>query len=106
MRDAAIWILLATGVVIELLSCVGLFVVEDAFDRLHYLAPACTLGPVFIGAAVVVANGISLPGNKAMLVALLIIATSPALTHATARAARVRGAGHLTAFPAERVRAE
>lgn len=101
MRDGIIVVLLTLGVTVELLSCIGVFVVKDVFDRLHYLGPACTLGTVSIAAAIVVREGFSVSGNKALLVAVLILLTSPVLTHATARAARVRGAGHLVAFPEE-----
>jgi multicomponent Na+:H+ antiporter subunit G len=103
MKEAAVAILLVAGVVVEIMSCIGVLVVKDVFDRLHYLGPACTLGPVFIAAAVVISEGFSPAGNKAILVAVIIVATSPALTHATARAARVRGSGHLTAFREELV---
>jgi multicomponent Na+:H+ antiporter subunit G len=101
MRSGIIAVLLILGVGIELLSCIGFFVVKDVFDRLHYLSPACTAGPIFITAAIVVREGFSVSGNKAILVALLIVVTGPVLTHATARAARVRGVGHLVAWPEE-----
>jgi multicomponent Na+:H+ antiporter subunit G len=101
MQDTLIVLLLILGVAIELLSCIGVLVVEDVFDRLHFLGPACTLGPVFISAAILVREGFSVSGNKALLVAVLILITSPVLTHATARAARVRGSGHLVAYPEE-----
>ena len=101
MRDLVVATLLFLGVVVELLCCVGLVVAKNVFDRLHFMGPACTLGPLFIAAAVVVREGFSLPGNKALLVAVVIIGTSPALTHATARAARSRMSGHWEAFPEE-----
>jgi multicomponent Na+:H+ antiporter subunit G len=104
VRDVAIGALLVLGVAIELLSCLGLVVAKDVFDRLHFLGPACTLGPVCIAAAIFVREGFALLGNKALLVAVIIIVTSPVMTHATARAMRVRMAGHWEAFPEEIVK--
>jgi multicomponent Na+:H+ antiporter subunit G len=103
MKEPVIVILLVAGISVEILSCIGVLVIEDVFDRLHYLGPACTLGPVFIAAAIVVSEGFSPAGNKAIVVAATIVATSPVLTHATARAARARGSGHLSAFQEELV---
>jgi multicomponent Na+:H+ antiporter subunit G len=101
VRNAIVVLLLVLGVGIELLSCIGMWLMKDVFDRLHFLSPASTLGPLFIAAAILVRESFSLPGNKAILVALLNIATGPVLTHATARAARVRQFGHLAALPEE-----
>lgn len=101
--DAAVFLLLALGVGIQLLCCVGLLVARGIFDRLHFLGPACTLAPLFIAVAIVLREGFSIGGNKALLVAVLIIGTSPALTTATARAARVRQFDHWDPFPSEMV---
>ncbi|MGH2819179.1 MAG: cation:proton antiporter [Actinomycetota bacterium] len=101
VRDVLVAVLLAAGVGVELLSCVGMFVMDEVFDRLHFLGPACTLGPLLIAGAILVEEGFSLPGNKALLVAVVIIGTSPPLTQATARAARVRMFDHWRAAPGE-----
>jgi multicomponent Na+:H+ antiporter subunit G len=101
MSDVVVVLFLLLGVAIELLCCVGMLVAKDVFDRLHFLGPACTLGPLFIAAAIVVREGLSLSGNKALIVAVVIIVTSPVLTHATARSARTRMSGHWEAFPEE-----
>jgi multisubunit Na+/H+ antiporter MnhG subunit len=46
---------------------------------------------------------LSTNGIKALAAALLLLLTSPILTHATARAARVRQYGHWKALPYEEV---
>ncbi|MDQ4058173.1 MAG: monovalent cation/H(+) antiporter subunit G [Actinomycetota bacterium] len=101
LRDALVIALLVAGVIVELLSCIGMWAMDEVFDRLHFLGPASTLGPLLFAAAIIVEEGFSLPGNKALLVALVIIGTGPALTHATARAARVRMYDHWRAAPGE-----
>jgi multicomponent Na+:H+ antiporter subunit G len=82
--------LLAIGVAGFALNAVGLLVARDAYDQIHYLAPGSLLGCVAIPAALVVQEGFTQAGVKAILIALLLLLANPVLSHATARAARVR----------------
>ena len=87
MRDAAVSALLFAGVVLQLLACAGVLVRREALDRLHYAGigvPATLL----VAAAVLVWDPISTLGGRAALVAVLVLACTPVLTHATARALR------------------
>jgi multicomponent Na+:H+ antiporter subunit G len=92
-RELAVLALLALGVGVTLLSCLGVLVMRDAYDRLHYTAPAGVLAPLVIAAAVVLEERLSAAGIKAVLVALVLVTTNPVLGHATARAARIRQFG-------------
>jgi monovalent cation/proton antiporter MnhG/PhaG subunit len=92
-RDLAVVALLVLGVGITLLSCVGVLVMRNPYDRLHYTAPAAVLAPVAIAAAVVLEERLSAAGIKAVLVAIVLVTTNPVLGHATARAARIRQFG-------------
>jgi monovalent cation/proton antiporter MnhG/PhaG subunit len=92
-RQVVVAILLTLGVGVELTCCVGVLVMRDAYDKLHYTAPATTVGSLAIAAAVVVSESLSQAGVKALLVFLALLVTNPVLTHATARAARVRELG-------------
>lgn len=94
-------VLLALGVGIELLSCLGLLVMDTVFDRLHYVGPAAALGPIAIAGAVLLEEGISTAGLKAILIAVVLVGIGPVVTHATARAARVRRFGQWQARPDE-----
>jgi multisubunit Na+/H+ antiporter MnhG subunit len=85
-------ILLWAGVVLILISCLGVLVMRSAYDRLHYTSPAL-LGTLLIAVAVVVQESFSLIGNWALATALLLIAGAPILTTATARATRVSQRG-------------
>jgi len=87
--------LLAIGVVIELACCVGVLVMEDAYDKLHYLGPAAIVGPLLIAAAIVVRESFAQAGIKSLLTAGLLIIASPVLSHATARALYIRQRDHI-----------
>jgi monovalent cation/proton antiporter MnhG/PhaG subunit len=94
MTEVIVAVLLALGVASVLLSCAGLVAMRTPLDRLHFAAPASTIAPVLIAAAVLVEEPLSPAGIKAVIVALLIAVTTPVLSHATARAERVRRHGH------------
>jgi monovalent cation/proton antiporter MnhG/PhaG subunit len=102
VRELAVIALLVAGVAITLFSCLGVLVMRDAYDRLHYAGPAGVLAPVAIAAAVVLEERLSAAGIKALLVALVLVATNPVLGHATARAARIREFGSWTVQEHER----
>ena len=101
--DLIAWALLTVGVAATLLSCLGVFVMPNVFDRLHYTAPASTVGALGIALSIVVEEGWAAASVKAMLIFVLLLTTNPVLTHATARAARIRQFGHWVALRAERV---
>jgi multicomponent Na+:H+ antiporter subunit G len=93
VRSAIAITLLAGGVAVELLCCVGLVAARNVFDRLHFLGPASTVGPVLIAAAILVEESFTQAGVKSLVVALLLLLTSPVLSHATARALRTHEEG-------------
>jgi len=98
----AVAILLSFGVAVELCCCVGVLVMDDAFDKLHYLGPATIVGPGAIAAAIVVRESFSQAGVKALLVVGLLIVASPILSHATARALYIRQRDHIETGPGRR----
>jgi multicomponent Na+:H+ antiporter subunit G len=93
--------LLVAGVAVQLLACVGLLVARTTFDRLHLVAPATVLGAPLVCAAVVVNESLSQGGIHAIVVAAIFLATGPVLTHATARAARLRETSGMVVLPSE-----
>jgi multicomponent Na+:H+ antiporter subunit G len=95
-------VLLAVGVLLQLACCLGLLVIRDTFDQLHLLSAAGAIGPVAIAAAVIVEHGLSSFGIKAVLVTVMIGLTGPIMTHAIAKATRVRREGGLRAGPGPR----
>jgi multicomponent Na+:H+ antiporter subunit G len=96
VAEVIVWVLLAIGVAALLLAVVGVLVADDVYNRLHFIGPGSTFGPAALALAVVIEEGpFSQAGLKSMLVALLLLALSPVLVHATARAAHVRERGGL-----------
>jgi monovalent cation/proton antiporter MnhG/PhaG subunit len=91
----AVAVLLAIGVGVELACCLGVLVMDDAHDKLHYIGPAAIIGPLAIAAAIVVRESFSQAGVKALLTAALLIVANPVLTHATGRALYIRRRDHL-----------
>jgi len=91
----AVVVLLVFGVAVELACCLGVLVMDGAYNKLHFLGPAAIVGPLAIAAAVVVQESFSQAGIKALLTAGLLIVASPVLSHATARALYIRQRDHV-----------
>ncbi len=85
-------ILLFLAILIEWIACIGVIRMRNVYDRLH-AARANILSPIFVAAAIVVSTGLSQSSIKAILIAAVILFTSPVITHATARAALNRRTG-------------
>jgi len=93
--SVAIVVLIVFGVAVELACCVGVLVMRDAHDKLHYIGPAAILGPIAIAVAIVLRESLSQAGVKAIITAVLLIVANPVLTHATGRALYIRRRDHL-----------
>jgi monovalent cation/proton antiporter MnhG/PhaG subunit len=90
-RDLIVDVLLALGVGAELICCLGVLLMRNAFDRLHYSSAATTVGPVLIGAAVFVRESVSAGGLQTIATITLVFLLNPVVEIATARAAlRIR----------------
>lgn len=81
--------LVVAGVVVLAFACLGVLVMPGALARLHYVSVS-TLGAVLVVAAVLVRDGASLIGVKAVLVGAFLLATAPVLAHVTARTIHTR----------------
>jgi multisubunit Na+/H+ antiporter MnhG subunit len=85
-------ILLALGVILELFAVLGLLVMRDAFDRLHYVGLA-GYGGLLISVAILVRESWSLIGDKALATGAILLFVGPVLVHTTARSFRTRVRG-------------
>jgi multisubunit Na+/H+ antiporter MnhG subunit len=85
-------VLLAFGVLIELFAVLGLVVMRDAFDRLHYVGLA-GYGALLIAIAILVRESWSLIGDKALATGAVLLFVGPVLVHTTARSFRTRKRG-------------
>jgi monovalent cation/proton antiporter MnhG/PhaG subunit len=97
----AIEVLLAIAVLVALLCCLGILLMKDFYERLHYMAPVTAVSAFCILLAVVIQEGWGQATIKAILVFLVLLFMNAVLTHATARAARLRTFGHWTPDPNE-----
>lgn len=94
--ELAVWVLLAIAVLAQVAGVVGTIAGANVYERLHFIGPSGIFGPIAIAAAIVIDEGpVSQAGLKSMLVAVLLLALSPILIHATARSAYVRERGSL-----------
>jgi multisubunit Na+/H+ antiporter MnhG subunit len=85
MREAVAWTLLGAGAALQLFAVLGVVLLRDALDRLHYVGPS-GLAAALIAAAIVVRESFSLIGIYALLLAGFLLFTAPFLAHATGRA--------------------
>ena len=68
--------LLIAGAVLELIAVLGLCVMRNVYDRLHYVGVA-GFGGFLIAVAVLVRESFSLIGDKALLVGIVLGARRP-----------------------------
>lgn len=101
--EIAAAVLLCIGVLGCAYSSLGILLSRDVYDQMHYLAPASIAGCICFPAAVLLHEGWTQAGEKSILIALLLLAANPVLTHATARAARVRRNQQADVKPGERI---
>lgn len=83
-------ILVAVAVALNLASAVGLVAMRDPYQRLHYLAPPASLAPLLLAIALFFGCHDKQPGLKMLLLTAILNAVNGVVTHATARAHRLR----------------
>jgi multisubunit Na+/H+ antiporter MnhG subunit len=90
--EVATLVLLIAGLVLDVFAVLGLSVMRDAFDRLHYVGLA-GYGGLLIAIAILVRESWSLIGSKALATGGLLVLIGPVLLHSTARSLRTRERG-------------
>lgn len=85
-------VLLVLGVAVEILAVAGVVLMRDVFDRLHYVG-LVGFGALLVGISVLVREGFSLIGDKALITGVFLALFGPVLVHATARSMRTRELG-------------
>jgi multicomponent Na+:H+ antiporter subunit G len=102
VRHLAEYVLLVVGTGTLVLSALGVLVMRNVYDRLHYVGSA-SVGAALVCIAVTVRESFSLIGNKTLLIAFFLLVSGPVLVHATARAARIRERGSWSVEEGEKV---
>ena len=93
MANAIVDVLLAAGVAAELVCCLGVAVMRDVYDRLHYASAGTSVGPFLVLAALLVREGLASQALEAIAAVALLFLANPLVVHAIARAARRIDAG-------------
>src|SRR5207248_4800373 len=100
--DLLVDVFLVVGVTCQFIACLGVVAFPNVFDRLHFVGAGSTLGPLLIGAAVLVRQTTSAAGITTVVVMAVLVLPAPALLIATARAARRVVFGRVEARAEER----
>jgi multicomponent Na+:H+ antiporter subunit G len=90
MSTVLVWALLGLAVALTFVSAIGVLVMDDALQRLHYVSPAATLGALLIGAALAIHDPRPAVLMKGLVVVVLLFATNAVVAHATGRAVFLR----------------
>lgn len=85
------WSCLLAGGFFCIVGGIGLIRMPDFYTRMHAASVTETLGAGLILLGLMIDGGISLVTAKLLMIGLLIFLTSPAATHALAKAALIRG---------------
>jgi multisubunit Na+/H+ antiporter MnhG subunit len=92
VRHAIPTVLLVAGVALEVIAVLGVSVMRDVLDRLHYVSLA-GFGALLVAISILCAESFSLIGDKALVTGALLVLVGPVLVHATARSLRIRALG-------------
>ena len=85
-------VLLIAGGLLKLIAVLGLCVMRNVYDRLHYVGLA-GFGGLLVAVAVLVRESFSLIGDKALLVGVVLVVAGPVLVQSTARSLLIRELG-------------
>ena len=89
-REVIAIALLASAALIVLASSIGIWVMPDAYRKLHYVTPAALVAPVAVVAAIFVWTGLSENTGESILALVFMVIVAPFGSHATIRAIRAR----------------
>lgn len=87
-------VLLVAIAVLCWLGCIGMLRMKEPTQALNYLSLPGGIAAVLLPFAFLCLSGWSIATLKAAIIALLLLASNSVVTHATARAIRVRALGH------------
>jgi multisubunit Na+/H+ antiporter MnhG subunit len=92
-RDVLATVLLGLAVLTVAGASLGVLLMRDAYQKLHYVTPAALVAPALVALAIGVRMGVSENTGETFLALLLMVLAGPFLAHATMRAIRVRETG-------------
>jgi monovalent cation/proton antiporter MnhG/PhaG subunit len=93
-HDLLVGGLLAIAVLLVLMCAIGVLVMRDPYQRLHYIAPPTTISVSLITLAVWLDEPQRQAGLKMIVITIALGLMNGVVTHASARAFRIRAKGH------------
>jgi multisubunit Na+/H+ antiporter MnhG subunit len=93
VRDVCADVLLGLAVAVVCGASLGVLLMRDAYQKLHFVTPAALVAPVLVALAVLVQMGLYENTGETCLALLFMVVAGPYLSHATMRAIRVREKG-------------
>ena len=93
IKDIVSDILLGLAVLIVAGASVGVLVMRDPYQKLHFVTPAALVAPVLVALAILVQVGVFENAGETFLALLFMVIGGPFLSPATIRAIRVREKG-------------
>lgn len=96
-------ILVGIAVLLAILCSVGVMVMRDAYQRLHFSAVVVTFSTLLIAIAVWVEETDPQPRIKMILIGLILFVMNSVLTAATAKAMRIHDKRHWEPHPEEQI---
>lgn len=93
VKDVFCGVLLGAAVLIVGGASLGVLLMRDAYQKLHFVTPAALVAPVLVALAVLVRMGVYENTGETFLALLFMAIAGPYLSHATMRAIRVRDEG-------------
>jgi multisubunit Na+/H+ antiporter MnhG subunit len=85
-------VVLIAGVALHMFAVLGMVVMRNAFDRLHYVGLS-GYGALLIGISILIRESWSLIGDKALATGAVLVMVGPVLVHTTVRSLRTRARG-------------
>jgi multicomponent Na+:H+ antiporter subunit G len=103
VKDIAADILLGLAVLIVAGASVGVLVMRDPYQKLHFVTPAALVAPLLVALAILAQVGVYENAGETFLALLFLVIAGPFLSHATIRAIRVREKGDWRQGPRAKV---
>jgi len=96
-------VLVGIAVALSLACSMGIAVMKSPLQRLHFSAPVCSFGVALITCAVWLDDPNWQARLKVALIAAIMFLMNAILSHATARAIRIREDKHFKPLPSEEI---
>jgi multicomponent Na+:H+ antiporter subunit G len=93
VQDIVSDILLGLAVLIVAGGSLGVLLMRDAYQKLHFVTPAALVAPLLVALAILAQVGVYSNTGETFLALLFMVIGGPFLSHATMRAIRVREKG-------------